>query len=185
MTDKKPFTTISSHTAWSCPWYSIRQDEFITPDGTHGVYNIVEKEAAVWIVPVTVEGQVVLINHYRYTVDNWCWEVPAGSVKQNQTLEKAAREELREEIGGTDAKLEYIGQFYTGNGICNEIGHIFLATQVVLGETEREPAEIIEIHLKPITETLAMAKANQIDDGPSALAILLCADQLEKYVGPW
>jgi 8-oxo-dGTP pyrophosphatase MutT (NUDIX family) len=182
MATEKPFKTISSRIAWSCPWYSIRQDEIITLDGSAGVYNVVEKEAAVWIVPVTANGEIVLINHYRYTVDDWCWEVPAGSVKQGQTLEEAAREELREEIGGVEAHLDYIGQFYTADGICNEIGHIFLATQVVLGETKHEPAEIIEIHLKSISEGLTMAKSNQVSDGPSALAILLCANQLERLL---
>lgn len=150
------------------------------PDGTQGVYNIVQKESAVWIVPVTVDGQVVLINHYRYTVDDWCIEVPAGSVKEDQTLEEAAREELREEIGGREANLDYIGQVYTANGICNEIGHIFLATGVVLGETAREPAEIIEIHMKSTAEVINMAQTNQISDGISALAILLCANQLKE-----
>lgn len=181
MATKKPFTTISSQTAWSCPWYSIRQDEFSTPDGTQGVYNIVQKEAAVWIVPVTADGQIVIINHYRYTVDDWCFEVPAGSVKKGQTLEEAAREELREEIGGREANLKYIGQVYTANGICNEIGHVFLATGVVLGETAHEPAEIIEIHLKSITEVVNMAQTNQITDGISALAILLCANKLKEF----
>ena len=179
MKNKNPFRTISSRIAWSCPWYSIRQDEIITPDGSPGEYNVIEKEAAVWIVPVTINKELVLINHYRYTIDDWCWEVPAGSVKQGQTLEEAAQEELREEIGGIEAKFEYIGQFYTANGICNEIGHIFLATEVFLGEPEHEPAEIIEIHLKSIPEALKMAKSNQVDDGPSALAIMLCSQQLE------
>lgn len=180
MDRKKPFKTISSRIAWACPWYNIRQDEFITPDGTQGTYNIIQKEPAVWIVPVTQNGEFVLINHYRYTVDDWCWEVPAGSVDNSQSLEEAAQEELRQEIGGRNAQLEYIGQFYTADGICNEIGHIFLATDVILGKVEREPAEIIEIHLKPIEVALKMARANQVNDAPSALAILLCASQLEK-----
>lgn len=182
MFDDKPFKIISSRIAWSCPWYKIRQDEIITPDGRPGVYNVVEKEPAVWIVPVTVDGQIALINHYRYTVDDWCFEVPAGSVKEGQTIEDAAREELREEIGGTEANLDYIGQFYTADGICNEIGHVFLATHVVLGKSEHEPAEIIEIHLKSIPEVIAMAKANEIADGTSALAVLLCLSQLESHL---
>ncbi|MDX1413092.1 MAG: NUDIX hydrolase [Candidatus Promineifilaceae bacterium] len=182
MSSSQPFETISSHTAWSCPWYRIRQDQFLTPDGTLGTYNIVEKEAAVWIVPVTIDHEIVLIKHYRYTVNNWCFEVPAGSVKDSQTLEEAALDELREEIGGLQANLEYIGQMYTANGICNEIGHIYLATGVVLGPTEHEPAEIIEIHLKTIPDVLAMARANEITDGISALSILLCSSRLEALV---
>ncbi|MFQ5401674.1 MAG: NUDIX domain-containing protein [Anaerolineae bacterium] len=173
-----PYQTLSSRIAWSCPWYSVRQDEIITPDGRHGVYNTVVKEDAVWIVPVTAAGEIVLIYNYRYTVDDWFWEIPAGSVKPGQTLEEAARAELREEIGGQAALFTCIGKIYTANGICNETSHFFLATGVSLGETAQESTEVLEIHPMPIPEALRMARAGEISDGPSALALFLCEKQL-------
>jgi len=97
---QRPFQTLSSRIAWSCPWYSVRQDEIITPDGKRGVYNTVSKSDAVWIVPVTGKGNVVLVYQYRYTVDDWY-------------------------------------------GICDEAGHIFLATGVVLETPRHEAAELL------------------------------------------
>lgn len=176
---RRPFKTVSSRIVWTCPWYRVRQDEITTPDGQPGVYNIIEKADAVWIVPVTVDGLVAMVRQFRYTVDDWCWEVPAGSVKDGQSIEDTAREELWEEIGGVAGSLRYVGRFYLANGICNEVGHIFLATGVQLGRPHHEPAEVMTIHLKPIPEALAMAISGQISDGPTALALLLCADQLQ------
>ena len=175
---KRPYQTLSSHIPWSSPWYRIRQDEIITPNGQPGVYNVVEKEAAVWIVPILDNGDVVLIHNYRYTVDDWCWEVPAGSVKPGQSLEEAARAELREEIGGTAQELIYLNQFYTANGICNEVGHIFLATGVSLGQPNHEATEVMEIHPIPVPQALHMARSLQIRDAPSALALLICEPYL-------
>lgn len=180
--ESSPFTTLSSHIAWSCPWYNIRQDEIHLPDGSLGTYNIVQKPPSVWIVPVTKDGNIILLRHYRYTVDAWCWEVPAGGIKEGQTPAEAAREELREEAGGRSADWTNIGPLYTANGISNEIGHIFLATNVILGRPEHEPAEILEIHQKPISEVLHMARNNLINDGSSALAILLCQNHLEALL---
>jgi ADP-ribose pyrophosphatase len=120
-----------------------------------------------------------MIYNYRYAVDDWCWEVPAGSVKPGQSLEETAREELLEEVGGTATTLEYIAPYYLANGICNEVGHFFLATGVTLGAPKQEPAEVMEIHLKAIPEVLHMARTHQITDGPSALGLLLCAPCLE------
>jgi len=177
-TQAHPFQTISSRIAWSCPWYRVRQDEIITPDGRPGVYNVVEKADAVWIVPVTPAREVLMVYQYRYTIDEWCWEVPAGSVEPGQTPEEAAREELREEVGGLDGQLGYIGRFFLANGICNEVGHIFLATGVTSGETHHEAAEVMQVHRIPVARALAMARAGEITDGPSALALLLCADRL-------
>jgi len=65
---KRPFKTLSSRIAWSCPWYAIRQDEILLPDGSQGVYNTVTKATAVWILPVTPQGEIVLCRSYRYTV---------------------------------------------------------------------------------------------------------------------
>ncbi len=174
----RPFQTVSSRVVWSCPWYRVRQDEIITPDGRPGVYNTVEKADAVWVVPVTADGYLLMVYQYRYTIDEWCWEVPAGSVKPGQTPEVAAREELREEVGGTGGDLSYVGRFYLANGICNEVGHIFIATGVTGGATHHEAAEVMEVHRLPIGEALAMARAGQVTDGPTALALLLCADRL-------
>lgn len=178
MDKKRPYQTISSRIAWACPWYRVRQDDIIAPNGKPGVYNVVEHPGAVWIIPVTTDGEIVLIRTYRYTIDDWCYEIPAGGVKPGQTLAEAAQDELQEEIGGTAVFLEYFGQFYTMNGIGNEVAHIFLATGVTLGSPQHEPLEVIEIQPKPIAEVLRMAQANEISDGPSALALLLCAEKL-------
>ncbi len=68
------------------------------------------------------------------------------------------------------------------NGIGNEQAHIFLATGVTLGQPRHESTEVMEIQAKPIAEALRMAQANEISDGPSALAILLCSDKLHELV---
>lgn len=174
-----PFKTIATRIAWSCPWYRVRQDDIITPDGNPGTYNIIEKEDAVWIVPVTDDGYVVMVHQYRYTVDEWCWEIPAGGVKNGQTIEAAAHQELLEEVGGTTSRpVEYLGRFFLANGICNETGHIFLASGVEVGTPQHEPAEIMSVHLVPVTEALRMARSGEITDGPTALALLLCTERL-------
>lgn len=176
-----PFKTLSSKIVWSCPWYAVQQDQILLPNGRPGVYNTVVKEAAVWIIPVTPQGDIVLCRSYRYTVDDWCWEIPAGSVKPGQTIAEAAREELHEEVGGHCQTLQYLTQTYTANGICNEVGHFFLALDVELGESAHEPAEVIEIHRKPIAEVLHMARTGQISDAISALALLVAEPHLSDW----
>lgn len=148
------------------------------PNGERGVYNVIVKSQAVWILPVTPTGEIVLVRQYRYTVDDWCWELPAGGVKPGQSLEEAAREELHEEIGGLTNQLEYLGQFYTANGICDEVGHYFLASHVTLGTPAHEAAELMEIHPLPIPQVYQMARTGQLTDAPSLLVLLLCEPRL-------
>lgn len=152
----------------------MRQDGIITPDGQPGVYNVVTISPAVWVIPVTDQGEIVLIRTYRYPVDAWCWELVSGGVQTGKTEWETAVAELREEIGGVARDWQHLGRFYTANGFCNEIGHYYLATGVVLSEaTAHEPTEVLEIHPLPIAAVLRLARAGQISDSPSLAALLL------------
>jgi ADP-ribose pyrophosphatase len=173
--------TLGSQYLWDSEWYSLRQDQLRTPEGHEFTYTIVDHPGAVWVVPVTSDGRIALIHNYRHPVDDWCYEIPAGGLPQgldeSQKLaqaEEVAHRELLEEAGGRAAGLRYIGQFYTSNGISNEVAYIYLATGVQLGKTCREPAELMETELVPVEEALRMAREGEISDGPSALALLRC-----------
>lgn len=163
---------------WRSPWYALREDQIRLPDGSEGIYTIVEKPDAVWIIPVTTEGKIALIWHYRYTVDKWFWEIPAGNIPDGASAMEAAQRELLEEIGGAAASLRQIAHFYTMNGIGTEAAHVFLAVDVTLGEPQREPTEVMEIHAFPMLNVLQMARDGKIEDAPSALALLLATPYL-------
>jgi ADP-ribose pyrophosphatase len=107
--------TLERRFLWQSRWYNLRQDRVRTQAGHEFTYTIVDHPGAVWVVPVTAAGEVVLIWSYRYAVQTWCCEVPAGGLSPGLTPEEAARRELCEEIGGTAADLRCVGQFYTSN----------------------------------------------------------------------
>lgn len=168
-----PYEVKSSKIAWECPWYQVRQDEIVLPDGNDGVYNVVTRpDGAVFVIPVLASGEIMLIRHYRHTVGEWLWEVPAGGVKAGQSAEEAAIDELAEEVGGQAESLHYLGKFYTAVGFCDETCHIFLATNVELGDTNREPLEIMEMVPTAPDQAFAMARDGTMKDALSALALL-------------
>lgn len=172
---ENPYQRLSSRRVWQTRWMTLREDQIKLPDGSQGVYTVIERPEAVWIIPLLADGQMVLIWNYRYTVGRWLWEVPAGSIAPGVSPEEMARRELSEEIGGAAASLECVATFYTWPGQCNEQGHIFLARGVTLGEPHREPSEVMERHIFPVEKALDMARQGEVADGPSALAILICA----------
>ncbi len=176
----KPIKMQSSKAAWSCPWFTVRRDEVVLPGGQTGTYNVIDKSPCVFIVPVTTDRNIILIHHYRYPIDQWCCEVPAGGQKKGASLEESARDELLEEVGGVANEWKHVGHFYPSNGTMNEEAHVFLATDVVCGEHAREPMEIMEVHEKPLEEVLTMAKTGHMTDASSALAVLLCEQYLRR-----
>ena len=120
---------------------------------------------------------MALIRHYRYPVDAFCLELPAGCCRDmgNVPLEEVARRELREEIGGVPGSLEYVTWFYSSSSISDEVCHIFLALDVKLSaEAAHEPGENIQTLLLPVSEALALVRRGEMKTGTCALAILHC-----------
>lgn len=182
LSGERPYQTVARRYLWQSRWYNVRQDQLRAQDGSELTYTVIEKPAAVWIVPVTAGGQLVLIDQYRYPVDEWCLEIPAGNVEPGIDPALMAARELREEIGGTAEHLVPVTEFFTMNGIGDEIALVFLALGVTLGEPERETTEHIALRELPVEEALRMAHAGEIKDGPSALAILLSESKLREYL---
>jgi hypothetical protein len=75
--------------------------------------------------------------------------------------------------------LQALGEVFTFNGISNEVAHLYIAWDVELGAGRPESAEIITIHPTPVAQALHMAQTNQIQDAPSALALLRAAPYLK------
>lgn len=169
---------------FATPWIQLRQDEVAIQGRPPITYTYLHQAPAVYVVPVTTAGQVVLIRQYRYPVDAWCLEVPAGGSgdRLGMPLREVARRELREEIGATCGPIEPVALFYGANAHSDQESHVFLALKVELGAKQTlEATEQIEIRPVSTREALAMARTGQISDGSSALALLLCEDLLHRY----
>ena len=56
------------------------------------------------------------------------WELPAGSLKPGEDIERAAVRECHEEIGLIPGMLQKLGAFFPSPGYCDEEMHVFKAT---------------------------------------------------------
>lgn len=187
MNDDKPLGSslgwqrLSTTRPYRSHWHSLRQDAVRLPSGQEITYTYQEHPGFVTVVPVTSDGHVVMIRSYRYTVDDWCWELPAGGLgdKPGLPLQEVARQELREETGAECVEMRQIGWFYSLNGTADARCYVFLASGVELnGRPQLEQAEHSEVHLVPIAKALQMARDGRISDGDSALALLRCESQI-------
>jgi len=141
-----------------------------------------ERPPGVLVVPVTPDGDVLLVWQYRYAIDSWGLEVPAGGTQDtgDLPLEVVARKELREEVGAEAGEVRAVGWFWTDGALTDQVCHVFLALDVRRCEKpQREPTEAsMEIRAVPIAEALRLARTGGIRIGPSALAILQCEPHL-------
>jgi ADP-ribose pyrophosphatase len=164
-------------------WFDLRQDDLDLPDGQPVTFTYVEHPGFVSVVPLTNEGDIVMIRSYRWTVDAWCWEVPAGGLgnRPGLPLERVAREELLEETGHQiEGRIEHVTSYHNGIGNTRTRAHVFFATGVrTVTAPSLEATEMIEVHPLPARQALEMARRGEVEDGSSALALLLCAERIE------
>jgi 8-oxo-dGTP pyrophosphatase MutT (NUDIX family) len=107
----------------------VREDEVTRPDGQPGLYGVVEVRApAVFVVPVTDAGEVVLVEVDRYATGGRSWEVPAGG-SDGQDLFVAAQRELLEETGLVAGELTALARVQSLNGVADAPGQVFLASR--------------------------------------------------------
>lgn len=170
--DDQPWATLGSDYLLESPWRSFRRDRVRLHSGATIEYSYAETPRAAWVVPLTTGGEIVLIRQYRYPVRRWVWEVPAGAIGDEAPVE-AARRELAEEIGGRCRDLRPVGRFFSSSAHLTLEAHVFLATGVELAATAREATELLDIVALPADEAFARARSGAIDEGQSALAILM------------
>lgn len=172
---------VESRLVLAGPLSEVWNDRVLLPEGATHHYVFQQRADAVIVVPVTAEGEIVLIRQYRYPVDAWCLETPAGGCHDAGSLshEEVARKELQEEIGGEAGQVEYIGSFFSASAYADEKTHVFVAWEVRLSTgTDRESGETIETQVVAAAEAVRLARTGGIQTGPCALALCWCEERL-------
>lgn len=167
-----PWTTIGSREVYVNPWLRVREDHVVRPDGKPGIYGVVEfQNYAFGIVPVTDDGETILVGQWRYPLGLYSWEIPEGGGPLSQPLLESAQRELHEETGVTASVWTDLGDFHLSNSVTNEAGRIYLAQGLTFGEAEPEGDEVLAVRRVPLTEAYAMAMDGRITDGVSIIGL--------------
>ena len=115
--------------------FTVQVETIALPRGGHLNAEVIRHPGAVVIVPVTDAGEIILVRQYRHAIGRWIWELPAGSLKPGEDVEKAAIRECHEEIGLVPGRMERLGAFVPTPGYCDEEMNVYRATAL------RAPAE--------------------------------------------
>src|SRR5262249_45758250 len=92
-----PWVVTGTREVYQNPWIRVREDQVIRPNGAPGIYGVVESTPAVGVVAVTTDERVYLVGQYRYTVEEYSWEIITGYSAAGEDLLAGAARELREE----------------------------------------------------------------------------------------
>ncbi len=173
MKEKNPWKKLSGKNIYNNPWISLDEDKVINPGGGKSIYGKVHfKNYAIGIVPLDEELNTWLVGQWRYSLNEYSWEIPMGGGPLNEDILTSAKRELKEETGLSANKWEEVLKIHTSNSVTDEIGYAFLAQDLTQGETAFEETEDLDIRKLPLKEALNMVMRDEITDSISMAAIL-------------
>jgi len=144
--------------------FRLRTDRARSPrTGKDHRFFVLESPTWVNVIPLTPEGNVVLVRQYRHGTREVTLEIPGGVAEEGDTPEGAARRELREETGWREENLISLGYVTPNPAIQNNRCYTFLADGVVpAGDQEQDDKEDIEVVLRPLAEIPRMIREGEI-----------------------
>ena len=147
-------------------------DDIELPNGKKSVREIIRHPGAVCVIPVTDEGEVIMVRQFRYAFNKVLLEVPAGKLEPNEDPLDAALRELEEESGVVAGCVEHIGEIYTTVALIDEKIHVYLATGLTFKNAHPDEDEFLEVEKIPLKTLVDMVMNGEIKDSKTQIAIL-------------
>jgi len=145
------------------------------PNGRTVTVDVVRHSRSVVLVPVPEPGKVILIRQYRYAVNAFLWELPAGSVDEGETPEDAARRECHEEIGLVPSTLVRLSAMYPTPGYCDEEMVFFRLSGLETTDEKAAVDEDEDIHAQTfdLRDARDMVRRGEIQDMKTLVGLSL------------
>ena len=171
-----PWTCLDSTSVYDNKWLNVRHENVITPGGTTGIYGVIHfKSRAIAILPIDEHNHTWLVKQFRYTLNEYSWELPMGGAPLDEDPLLGAQRELQEETGLTAAHWQCLMKLHTSNSVTDEEGYVFVARELSAGDQALEPSEDIELMRLPLDEAVQMVIDGEITDAISVAALLRMA----------
>ncbi len=190
-----PFGVVATETVHDGAVVALRVDQVRMPGGRVTGREVVEHRAAVAVLALDSEDQVLLLRQYRHPVATRLWELPAGILDvDDEAPVVAARRELGEEAGLSAQTWALLVDVASSPGFTDESVRVYLATD--LGEVtagtgiDDEEAEMT-MSWVPFDDTVRQVLAGQIVDASTVAGLLAlaaaraCGTPLRPADAPW
>ena len=140
---------ISSQTVYKGNFLDVKKDNVVLPN-----------------------GRIALIRQFRYAMGSEFIELPAGKIDKGETPDECAIRELEEEIGFKTKNLNFIAMIHPAIGFTNENMSLYLATDLVQTNINRDSDEFLELMPTSLEHALDLVWSNKITDVKTIIGIL-------------
>ena len=175
MTKKKTQKRATRKVIYSGRVIRVERDQIVLPNGMAATMEIVRHRGSVVLIPQPRRHEVILIRQYRYVLNRYIWELPAGTLEVGERPDRAARRECEEEIGLRPTRIARLGSYYPTPGFCDEHMTFFLCTGLVrpAKPAQGDADEDIEPRTFSLARAWSLVRAGDIVDMKTVLGLAM------------
>ena len=149
------------------------QDVMKIPNGNTAKWDFIKHNGAAAVIAVKPDGKILMVKQYRNALERETIEIPAGGYNGAvETMEEAAKRELREETGYLAGQMEFLISIRTTVAFCNERIDIYYASDLSMGEQELDDDEYLEVTSYTIEELMQMIYGGTIQDSKTICGLM-------------
>jgi ADP-ribose pyrophosphatase len=151
MTDPKRWTVVQTEFLQDCRVFSVSRLHARSPHtGQSHPFFCIDSPEWVNVVPITPQGEVVMIRQYRHGSSEVTLETPGGLVDPGEQPVEAAARELLEETGYRARELSSLGEINPNPALFRNRLHAFVGhdaekvAPIQNGQTEETVVELVD-----------------------------------------
>ncbi|MCJ8278027.1 MAG: NUDIX hydrolase [Bdellovibrionales bacterium] len=164
--------------------FQLKVDRCELPDGrVMPKYYVMDFPDWVNVVPMTKEGEFILIKQYRHASKEMHIEVPGGTLDphRNESVEEGALRELLEETGYKPQKMIKVGEHYPNPAIQSNRMHTYLALDCEkVKEQDLDPYEDLSLYFCSKEKMLEHLKKGEINHTIMVASLFYALNHLDK-----
>ena len=149
------------------------KDTMQVPNGNLAEWDLISHKGAAAVIPVTSNGDIIMVRQYRNPLEDFDLEIPAGSLDSPAEDPKVcAARELEEETGCKSSHLEHLIDIYTTVAFCDEKISIYVADHLETSVQKLDENEFLEVEVYPYEKLVRMILDGEIKDGKTVSGLL-------------
>lgn len=153
-------------------------EDTVIANGHEAHWDFIHHNGAAAVVPVTKDGEILMVRQYRNALDRYTLEIPAGALDYPEEPKlDCAHRELEEETGfkTEKSKMEYLISVNTTVAFCDEAIDIFVARDLEPSHQNLDEDECIDVEAWKVKDLEDLIFAGKITDGKTIAAIMAYA----------
>ena len=148
-------------------------------NGKEAWREVVHHPGASAVVAIDDDGRIIMEKQFRYALNDYLLEIPAGKLDKGEDPLVCAKRELEEETGIIASEWISLGTIATSPGFCNEVIHLYVAKGLSKGEIHWDEDEYVEVERYTFGELLQRIQEEKIKDSKTLSALLLAMPYLK------